>query len=1409
MIPTSFRRTLFVASLVAVIAASFAGSVLADDYASPAATPKISPPLRMVEPLLVPRSEIVTLVKNRYRQPPPGAVLPTPVVDAAIQTSPASLAPTAVAGLNFDGVPVGNSAPPDTTGTVGKDHYVQMVNTRWAIYDKRTAALKYGPVNIKTLWQFLGGTCAKHNNGDPVAIYDRMADRYVLSQFAVAAADGYSHQCVAISMSGDPLGSYFLYDFKTDVDDFVDYPHMSVWTDAYYMAAHLFTETGTDSGLQLFAFEREAMLAGMPARLVRSEPNYPITVAPLAPWGGLPADIDSLTPPPPGAKALFIAGGNPSPLNGNGGQPRLHVWTVSTNWPATGTPTMTVSAATNLTVTPYNSEVCSYSIAATVSPLGTRPCVPQPPPAQPPAVPAPGSVPSTGLPVTDWLDVMSDRLMFRVAYRNMGTHEAFVLNQTVAGAPNQAAVRWYELRRTGATPTANGTVTLHQEGTFAGPTGPDAESRWMGSIAMDNSGNIALGYSKSSLVTMPQIAVTGRLSTDAAGTMAGETIMMNSGGIQQGTAGRWGDYSHMSVDAHDGCTFWYSSQYIPTTGQFNWRTRIAAFKFPSCAAPAQGMIQGTVVDSQFGTPVPGALVSAGTFSAGTDAGGRYSMIVPPGNYTLTATSPVHNCSTNVTGTKNVVLANGGSITENFLLTGTPKIEFGSYTIDDGIGNGNGSINKGECANLVVTLANNGCDKASGITSTITSTTPGVTIDQGTSAFPEIGINSTGSTLTPFKLTTSPTFVCGTTITLEMLVTMGATNKTFVMNVPTCAAAPTEHLNQALAAADPDQQVRLGRNSIASLCDATKVCPAAITGGTGTRNFDQYTFTNTAAVKACVNVHIDVPAGTCTGTNEIQSAAYRTSFDPANLCTNYIADSGSSPNLGFTDYSFEIDPGVTFVVTVNGVQEGGVCPNYNLVVSGLIDQTPGVCRLATSTAVVSNINPSVADESVTFTATVAPLSGPTGTVSFKEGVTTLGTAPVNGGIATFTTSTLTVGSHPIKAIYSGDATYGASTSATLTQIVNSAPVGAFAFTSPAHSAGEGEGTKTIAVQRVGGSSGSASVNYAVTGGTASATDYTLPAGVLSFADGETVKSISVLITDDQDPEEPETLAITLSNPTGGSTITTPSATTLTIVDNDGVLPVINSLNPSQVCEGSPTITVTVNGANFDNGAVVLVDGAERNTTFGGATVLTVEIPASDLANARPVPVRVLNSDQRSSATSTLNVVADAIPPTVAAPATVLVMQSMCDADGNGGATSATSSALAAFLAGGSATDNCTATPTRLAAQISGVDVTSATVFRPGVTPVTFRHQDGKGNVGTAGSSVTVRLYNDLDLDNSVSATDLVLLANYLVGNATPESANGFTAPLGSADLNRDANVNAVDIVIAANNLVGNIACLPTN
>jgi hypothetical protein len=884
-------------------------------------TPVRSRPLREL-PVVVPDHPGKGDHPGRDTHPEP--IRPQPPVQPAepdttpIQTSAGAVlsAPTST-GVGFDGVGVGlggfspTSNPPDVNGRVGATQYVQWNNTSLAVFNKTTGALLLGPLAGNMLFQSLGGACASHNDGDPVVMYDVLAGRWILSQFVVVASPNYSHQCVAVSVTGDATGSYYLYDFVTDATNFVDYPHIGVWSDGYYMTTHVFNAAGTAQvAARVNVFERDKMLLGQSARMLAADLSKKSN---KFQYGFLPADLDSLTPPPAG-EASFVMGPDPAFTN------RTDVTRVAVTWGTT--PAITLTEGT-VSVGIGNAP-CVNNTAAQEN----RDCVPQPSPA-------------VG---ADYLDNISFHYMYRIGYRNFGgspVQESLVVSALTAGSastPSHGAVRWFEFRNAG---NSTSMPTSFQAATYD----PDTAYRWLPSIAMDKDHNIALGYSKSSTTVKPGIFMTGRLGTDTVNTMGAEATVQAGLGVQTTGAGnRWGDYSAMTLDPIDQCTFYYTNEYLKTNGAFNWSTRIASYKFPSCtAAAAWGTVSGNVTSCATGVPLSGVVVSLSNgFAGSTDAAGNFSIPVPAGSYTITAADTDRNCSTASPASAAVSVSSGGTSTQNFCMTGSSNLQFNSRTIDDSVnGNNNGIINANECVNLSVTLKNNGCANETGTSATLTTSTAGVTVTQGSSTYPDMAIDATGANATPFKIQTSNSFVCGTVISLTLNVTYASGNKSISISLPTCAGGADQTIPaSSLTAADLTQADRLGRDGVPSTCSGK---PSPGGGFAGTKYYKKFNFANNGGSAACFTVTINAATG---GAGDIESAAYLTAYDPANLSLNYLGDTGVS-GLGTTvtsaSYSFSVPALSTFVVVVNTTGTT-TSSQFSGTVSGFFDSTagPGPC-----------------------------------------------------------------------------------------------------------------------------------------------------------------------------------------------------------------------------------------------------------------------------------------------------------------------------------------------------------------------------------------------------------------------------------------------------------------------------------
>jgi len=567
----------------------------------------ISPPLSTLG-----NSPELPLEERPELELPPWRILHSNQPDPVVQVAPtrenvreiagvsAPSAPTT--GFNFEGTAGTGSFPPDTNGSVGNDQYVETVNTRYQVWAlnraTKTATSVLGPTNINTLWSgFTGGNCATRNDGDPIVLYDKVANRWLISQFTSAknAADQSYYQCVAISTSADATGTYARYAFAVPGNAFGDYPHFGVWADAYYMMAHEFTaasSSGSFLGGIFSAMDRTKMLQGDPSA------TWQVILDPTE-GGHMPADLDGFAPPPGGAPGIFTS------LHSDG----MHLYRMKVDWANAANTTKTLQAV--MPIAPANAA------------CGGGNCIPQP------------QDPNT-------IDSLADRLMFRLVYRNFVDHESLVVSHSVD--PNVtgvvSGVRWYDFRISGQ-PDAVCTSypCTYQQGTIA--DAPNGRSRWMPSVSMDGSENIIAGYSATGTINgvdNHSIRYTGRAKSDPLGTMTApeaiiftgtKNIVNDPAGIQPG---RWGDYTSTSIDPADDCTFWHANEYYLLGGTTNgsWHTRIASTVFP--AGSGAGQCQPTTCTSRPATaPTIGTAQSIGnnqiqvTWTGITPTPGSYAI----------------------------------------------------------------------------------------------------------------------------------------------------------------------------------------------------------------------------------------------------------------------------------------------------------------------------------------------------------------------------------------------------------------------------------------------------------------------------------------------------------------------------------------------------------------------------------------------------------------------------------------------------------------------------------------------------------------------------------------------------------------------------------------------------------------
>jgi hypothetical protein len=484
----------------------------------------VSPPLRDMVRLIpgkVDRSWKDGVVQNVFDAGRTPEPLPAGVTDPGIQDNPGTILIDTVI-QNFNGLGNTGSVPPDTYGEAGPLHYFQVVNSSYAIYNKNGGKI-LGPVANSTVWN---GLPNNENSGDAVVLYDETADRWLFTQFSLPFyPSGPFFQMIAVSQTPDPTGSWYRYQYEFDV--MPDYPKFGVWTDGYYMSSNNFGSGGY-VGNGAYGYDRDAMLAGDPDAM---------QIAFELPGGSegfitlYPSDCDGALP----------AAGTPNYFAyiKTGSPQYLGIYEFHADWsnPANAT----FGNKVTLNVNPFTS-------------LGFG-----------------GGIPQMGTSVL--LEAIGDRLMYRLQYRKFNGYQTMVVNHSVTASAGVAGVRWYELRQT------TGAWSIYQQSTYA----PDGHSRWMGSIAMDTAGSIALGYSVSSSTLYPSIRVTGRLKTDPLNVMTmAEKIIMAGGGSQTGSwsgRSRWGDYSGMSVDPANPTTFWYTTEYYASTGTSNWLTRIGSFSF--------------------------------------------------------------------------------------------------------------------------------------------------------------------------------------------------------------------------------------------------------------------------------------------------------------------------------------------------------------------------------------------------------------------------------------------------------------------------------------------------------------------------------------------------------------------------------------------------------------------------------------------------------------------------------------------------------------------------------------------------------------------------------------------------------------------------------------------------------------
>jgi hypothetical protein len=541
---------------------------------------------------------------------------PDPVLQTA-ENSPQVSAPGF--DVEFEGLGVGdaffcNCEPPDNDGAPGINQYTQYINLSYVVTDK-IGTRTLGPLAGNSFWSGFGGSCQTDNSGDPIIRFDAAAGRWVVSQFAINSVAP-DFECVAVSQTSDATGAYNRYAFS--FNNFPDYPKMGVWPDAYYFTFNNFNIAGSAYvGANACAMDRSKMLTGAAATMVCFQQNS-------SQFGELPSDLDGPTPPAVGTPN-FVMELDPS------GSANLDLFKFHVDFAVPANSTFTG---------PTLIPVASFTPLCNGFQRGR--CVPQP-----------------STPGVDTLESLGNRVMYRLVYRNFGDHTTLLASHSIATG-GVGGLRWYEMRN----PETG--LSIFQSGTFA-PA--DSLWRWMPAIAMDKNQDIAIGYttSGSGAGQFPSLVYTGRTPSDPAGTMETEVVLKAGLGSQTGGGHRWGDYSSMTIDPTDDCTFWFTEEYQKTNGGFDWSTAVGNFKFSGCGGGPDYSLTATpnsvtITQGSSGTstitvvPVNGfsgnVTLSASGLPSGVTAGFSPNPTATTSTLTLTAsaTATTGTVTVTITGT---------------------------------------------------------------------------------------------------------------------------------------------------------------------------------------------------------------------------------------------------------------------------------------------------------------------------------------------------------------------------------------------------------------------------------------------------------------------------------------------------------------------------------------------------------------------------------------------------------------------------------------------------------------------------------------------------------------------------------------------------------------------------------------
>lgn len=450
-------------------------------------------------------------------------------MDPALQLDPGARAGSRAVDLNQDGQGYTGVNPSDNDIAVGPNHVIQMINgssgSYFRIYDKSGTPLG-AQTYLDNFVNAIGGISTYGGAGDPIALYDAIADRFVMSEFSSSG----NRMIVAVSQTNNPTGAWYAYSFTAT--NFPDYPKYAVWNGMYIV-------TTNESSPAIYALQRDRMLLGLSASFQRfTVPTYPT----IGFQACTPVNFSGGTAPLGSALGMFMRMADDA-WSASIPADRLELWTININW--TTPANSVITGPLLLPTSAFDTGLCGYTSFS---------CIDQP-----------------GTSVN--LDPLREVLMNRLQYRNFGTHESIVCNHAVdVNSADRAGIRWYELRRTGGT---GNPWSIYQQGTYS----PNTESRWMAGIDINANGDIGLAYNVSGPSTFPSVRYTGRYAADPLGQMT-----FTEGSIVAGTmfnsSNRYGDYNALVVDPADGSTFWGTSNYNPTTSPANrWSTRMFAFSF--------------------------------------------------------------------------------------------------------------------------------------------------------------------------------------------------------------------------------------------------------------------------------------------------------------------------------------------------------------------------------------------------------------------------------------------------------------------------------------------------------------------------------------------------------------------------------------------------------------------------------------------------------------------------------------------------------------------------------------------------------------------------------------------------------------------------------------------------------------